>query len=455
MFTQLISIHMKPFFLSFMILFSVIFNARAQKTVIHEYLRQLSASKEDTIKAGLLSQLSRRYLYYRPDSALFYANDALHLSEQLQYPHGIAQAYNDIAATMFYNGNHNRALELNLKALQIRERIKDSLGISASYVNIGIVYDEMGDYRQSIYYNKKAIEIDEALQDYEALSIDYLNLGEDYLTLNLLDSALHFTQTAYSLALKANGGIPVLPNALHNLGVIQKVLNKPDLALAHFREALNQAEFLNDSKQATEVCYEMALLYNEKNLADSMLEYALKSLNAATAFAYQQDIIHASGLLSTHFETAGKPDSALYYLKLNLAAKDSIYNQEKVRQVQTLTFNEQLRQQEIWEAKAEAARQRRNNLQYIGIGIFIITLFSLVLLMSKVKVKPRVVEFLGLLGLLLLFEFISVLLDPWIGHFTHHNPVFILGISAAIAALLVPVHHRLTSALKKRLAMFG
>lgn len=68
----------------------------------------------------------------KPDSALFYANGALKLSEALKYERGIAQAYNDIAATMFYNGNYNRALELHLKALQIREKIKDSLGISSS-----------------------------------------------------------------------------------------------------------------------------------------------------------------------------------------------------------------------------------------------------------------------------------------------------------------------------------
>ena len=45
----------------------------------------------------------------------------------------------------------------------------------------------------------------------------------------------------------------------------------------------------------------------------------------------------------------------------------------------------------------------------MGIAIFIINLFFIVLLLSKRKINPKTIEFLGLLTLLLLFEFISFL----------------------------------------------
>lgn len=428
---------------------SVSVNA-AQTDTEGNSIRSLS-SERDTSLVKLYSQQSRKYLNYKPDSALFFASQALKLAEQLNFQQGIAQSYNDIAATMFYNGNFNRALELHLKALQIREKTRDSLGISSSYINIGIVYDEMGDYSKSIAYNRKAIEIDKALKNFEALSIDYLNIGEDYLTLNMLDSALHYTQSAFSMTLKAKSSIPVLPNILHNLGLIQKKMNNPELAMAHFREALRQSLLLHDSKQLAEVSYELALMFLNKNQTDSALFYLRKTLNMAEAMNYRQDAINAGELLSKHYEVSGLNDSALYYLKLTAAAKDSIFSHEKYRQAQSLTFNEQLRQQDIEEQKAKAAEARRNNLQYIGIGIFIILFFLLILLLSKIKTNERLIESLGLLGLMLLFEFITVLIDPIKGKITHHIPVFLLLISVCIAAILLPIHHRLTNLLKKKL----
>jgi hypothetical protein len=61
-----------------------------------------------------------------------------------------------------------------------------------------------------------------------------------------------------------------------------------------------------------------------------------------------------------------------------------------------------------------------------------------VLLLSKRKINPKTIEFLGFLTLLLLFEFISLFIDPFIGNITHHTPVLMLLISVIVASILVP-----------------
>ncbi len=50
---------------------------------------------------------------------------------------------------------------------------------------------------------------------------------------------------------------------------------------------------------------------------------------------------------------------------------------------------------------------------------------------------------MGVISVLFLFEFLTLLLHPVVADFTHHIPVLELLIFVSIAALLVPAHHRL------------
>jgi hypothetical protein len=142
--------------------------------------------------------------------------------------------------------------------------------------------------------------------------------------------------------------------------------------------------------------------------------------------------------------------SAYYYQGITIAAKDSLFSQEKVREVQNLSFTEKIRQQEIEEAGRLAREERKSNIQSLGIVTFISFFFGLLFVFSKRHVNPKIIKFLGLLGLLLLFEFISLFLHPYIASFTHHTPVYMLLILVAIASMLVPMHHKLQRWVKEK-----
>ena len=61
-------------------------------------------------------------------------------------------------------------------------------------------------------------------------------------------------------------------------------------------------------------------------------------------------------------------------------------------------------------------------------------------------------KYLGLLGLLLLFEFIAIFVHPYIDELTGHQPVWMLIILVMIAAVLVPLHHKMEHWVKEHLA---
>ena len=55
-----------------------------------------------------------------------------------------------------------------------------------------------------------------------------------------------------------------------------------------------------------------------------------------------------------------------------------------------------------------------------------------------------------LFGLLLLFEFIIILIHPFVGRISHESPVIMLIIQGCVAAVLAPTHHFMVKAVRKR-----
>ena len=132
--------------------------------------------------------------------------------------------------------------------------------------------------------------------------------------------------------------------------------------------------------------------------------------------------------------------------------KDSVKGQEKIKATTILSNNEKLRQAEIAEQKIRDKEERRQQLQLLMIAIFIPALFLITLLISRIKINRKLVRFMGVISLLFLFEFLTLLLHPLVANYTHHIPIFELLVFVSIAALLVPAHHRLEHIVTKKLS---
>jgi hypothetical protein len=70
---------------------------------------------------------------------------------------------------------------------------------------------------------------------------------------------------------------------------------------------------------------------------------------------------------------------------------------------------------------------------------FIITLF----IAKQELFSAKAIEFFGIIALLIIFEFLNLLLHPFLERITHHSPVLMAPGLVCIAALLVPLHHKI------------
>lgn len=99
--------------------------------------------------------------------------------------------------------------------------------------------------------------------------------------------------------------------------------------------------------------------------------------------------------------------------------------------------------------------ERRNSLEYSGITLALLALFGLVFVIGHFSLPKWVIEFAVFLPILVLFEFVLVLTDPFVDAYTGGDPMVKLLINAAFAGLIFPLHGFFEAFMKKRLIMAG
>jgi two-component system, NtrC family, sensor kinase len=97
----------------------------------------------------------------------------------------------------------------------------------------------------------------------------------------------------------------------------------------------------------------IASVYKQTGQTDSAIFYTKKVIAEGTTVSMPVPVIEASALLANIYKSINNTDSAFKYQALLLAAKDSLFSQDKARQMQNITFDEQMRQQEIEAAKEQ------------------------------------------------------------------------------------------------------
>jgi tetratricopeptide (TPR) repeat protein len=422
----------------------------AQTQEIDSLKSLLQTEKNDSSRCSLLIQLSDEYSESKPDTAFLLVQQGLILAEKIKFTRGEILCLSRMGLIFVSKGNDAKALELLLQSLKKSESNHEQ-GLGGYILRcIGNVYEDQGDERKSLEYSLKARDVAFAIHDTGELMACAINIGYIYEQLNQLDSSRFFTKEAYDFG-ERNNQPPFMGVALNNLGNIYLKMKEPAVAMYDYRMSMF---YLIHSKMDDTFCETtlgIAKILQQQGQDDSCLYYAKLSYFTAKKDGFTKYELNSSTFLADYYKKHHVVDSAYEYLSSVIAAKDSIFSQEKTKTIQTLSFDETIRQQEIAAQKKRAAENHIRNLQLLAIGIFIPIFFLGVLFLSRTKVKPRIVEFLGILSLLLFFEFITDLIYPFVSQLTNENPIWEMLFLVILAASLEPLNFRLEHWVKRHL----
>jgi tetratricopeptide (TPR) repeat protein len=436
---------MKKLFL--VLLFSVsIIRISAEIPQVDSLKKLLATTKEDTVKVMALVKLS--FYDQSFQHGLDLAQEGLALARKIKYEKGEAAALHQIA-NQYIGINDPIALHYYLKALKIGEHINNKNSMAASYNAIGIIYQRIGDYKNAIIYMQKAVSMHQ--DNIYLLALVNSNIGNVSLLLKKQDSALKYYQRSYEYYNLSKDKYQ-FNLTLNGLGTVQLNMGHKELALDYFREALRNGISYNDTTGLSSSYLRIAKLYDAEGQRDSSISYAKLSMFHSQRAYFLENVIESGKLLSRLYNSKNDNEAALRCLQISLAAKDSLFSRERTMQIQNLLFNEAERQSEIAEKLKKDAAERKLNIQYGFIALSIIAFLILFIVLSRsIIVTEKWISFFGILGLLIVFEFINLLIHPFLGTVTNHTPALMLLALVFLASLLVPMHHRLQRWIKEKM----
>ncbi len=351
---------MKSIIIAFILLLFVL-GAGAQRKHIDTLRAQLNGNMDDTTRIKKLLELSRAYYISNPDSNIvlslqIYDLAGKHNLESLQ-----GRSLNNMATAYATLGDYPKATQMFFRSLRIHERLGEVPEAVIVYNNLGDAYTRQGDYKKALSYllpgaqRWKNYDKEDKFSDrrYRELSAIFaLNIGECYLYTNKIDSADYYLKQSYNDS-KEHKFTDLTNNIERDFGEIELIRGHKDSALKYLRDAASVSFSIDDSQMLSESYLSIAKLYNNYKRRDSAEYYAQKALDVAVAGKFEQDVLNAAKALHTYYDEDNNLPMAYKYFKLATTAKDSIYSQDKVKQILSLDFEERQHQQEIVAAQGQ------------------------------------------------------------------------------------------------------
>ena len=232
---------------------------------------------------------------------------------------------------------------------------------------------------------------------------------------------------------------------LYGLGKVNYQLGNLSIAMSYFKEGLvlivketNGTSYKNWMHGL--ICMGLGEVFKSNRHADSAIVYYKEALKTMPEEILIPVIYRNFAGLYKNINI----DTAFNYLMKEVTLTDSLNNANNKTDIKNLTLNEQERQKSIAVKLKHDEEERKQNIQYALIAIALVNLIILFLFLSRSFItNTKLISFFGVIALLLVFEFLNLLLHSFLERITHHSPILMLLALVCIAALLVPLHHKL------------
>ena len=420
----------------------------AQKKSAKETILKFSKYKDEKKKLDSLMRFELPSFYDNNQRALIKFNQMI-LKHSLKTNDLLMQGYfnQEIGTAYRFLGNSALSLSYHQKAINIAEKIGNATLLAFVKIGMGNVYKDRENWNEALKLYSSALTYAKKSNNKRFSRWCYMNIGVVYLNLNKLDSSLICLQNAYELDKYSKNDVYInlMIGSVHTrLGNLK--LGNTYCGMALDKEKANakgKGKGKQNQHQLILAYIAMAENFAALNQTDSCLVYSKKAIQEIGNKAFFYLSIKPAKMIATIYEKSNC-DSTLKYAKIFQAANDSMFSKKANDQVQSISNEYDLRQKELVAEEKKEANNQKQNIQFALIALGIIVFVTLYLLLSRSFItSTQLIEFFGIMALLIVFEFLNLILHPLLEDITNHTPVIMLLALVCIAALLIPLHHKL------------
>ncbi len=326
----------------------------------------------DTAKIKMLCDLCWEYRVRSADSAILFGNRALQLAEEINYPKGQAQSYNDLGIVYISRGDFPQALDYFNQSMEIRQQLGDTAGMASLYNKIGIVHQKQGNLKLALENQIQALKIYEYLQqdlwigyclnniaivhqnlgnldkslDYHLRALGYRikmndvygeggsygNIGNVYFKMGDTNTAIVYYEKALVILREIQDDEAVSVQ-LRNMGNIYTARGNNKKALELLNESLLLREKLGDQKGISSTLIELGEVFTNQNKYGDAAQSLYRGLRIAKEINVVEEEMAAYRGLAKMYALLHQTDSAFQYTNYYIATKDSVYENRLAQQI--------------------------------------------------------------------------------------------------------------------------
>jgi tetratricopeptide (TPR) repeat protein len=348
-----------------------------------DFCKKMQGGYENKFTSSALGQ-SGIFHYLKGDYtiALQHLEEAAKIDEKLNVKYLQAMHLGCIGIVYKEKGAYDKATDFYFRALKLSEELKHDMLIATWLANLGVIYQEQKEYDKALDIYNRSLGIGIKLNNKLLQSNNLGNIGIIYEEKKDLVKALDYFSQSKKLD-EETGNQNGLSRNFDRLGNIYRAQKKYDQAEDAYRSALKIAEEIGDREHIAIVQNNMAVLYLSQKKYSAAEQNFLKSLSLAEAVGSLDDVIEANKGLSKLYEETKRPVEALSYYKKATALKDSVFNEEKnkelVRQEMNYDFARkealakvEQEKKDLISSQALNDQKRQRNFFIIGSVVFLI-----------------------------------------------------------------------------------
>ncbi|MEL6133366.1 MAG: tetratricopeptide repeat-containing sensor histidine kinase, partial [Bacteroidota bacterium] len=363
----------------------------AQQVMIDSLSRQLRENPRiDTFRVKLLVQLGKAYAQVAPSETRKFANEAIVLSQSLDYLNGEGAGHQVLGISYAVQGNYAKALQAYIIALDLRGQAHDTLGMAQNLANIAGIYYSQRDYQKAETYSLQGLALMEQRNDTLGLANTYHALGLITLEMDQLQRARKYLEKSIDYHEHISETSTYSSGILQAVGDIYERQGNPQQAMVFYDRAVEKAKLVGDHRTTINASL------HKSNLLKKEFRYidAYTVLNEIEPLAQQMDLRRE--LVTIYYQKnqidslRGNYASALTQYQNYIAYKDKIRKDNQSENLEELRIkfeteqrekeNELLRRDQVLKEAELAAQQttiRNQRLLTIG-AVMVVILFLLV-----------------------------------------------------------------------------
>ena len=376
--------------------------------IVQDSLKKIAKTEDQRIKAMVYFNMGSSLRLSNGDSAMLYLSKAEKIAKENNFIDLLPMIYSII--TIVDNnviGNYPMGLYHGFEQLKYSTLMQDRPKISGedvysrniyfAYLNIAISYAFLGNTEKANeYINKIPQDIyipekfDKFLTQCKNENINWTEesqrlfltlLVRYYITINEYDKAKLFNQM-----LKQFFGDKVERSPAYLLFKAILMMNDKmyDSAVYYYKRNIDIAIKKKDLKFVLESNLGIANAYNSLGATDSAIFYSKNVIDLSKNSTYSEGLLNANILLYKTHKQIGDSSSAFKYLEAADVLKDQLFNNAKANEAQNIALNEEVKQRELNEQKAE--QQKFLMLSGVAVILLVVGIY----LYGKRKEKERI-----------------------------------------------------------------